>query len=60
MAGGIAKKGGKYEDLTEILLYHGNEDKWTKVGDLCHGRAYHAVSLVPAAMDEECIFDIDC
>ena len=50
----------KEEYLKDILMYDGNEDKWTKVGDLCHGRAYHAMSLVPAVVDEECILDIDC
>ena len=57
MAGG---KTGYSEHLKDILMYDGNEDKWSKVGDLCRGRAYHAMSLVPAEVDEECIFDIDC
>ena len=57
MAGGKLK-GSEYSK--DILMYDGNEDKWSKVGDLCHGRAYHAMSLVPAEVDEECILDIDC
>ena len=57
MAGG---KTGYSEHLKDILMYDGNEDKWSKVGDLCHARADHAMSLVPAEVDEECIFDIDC
>ena len=55
MAGGW---GDEY--LKDILMYDGNADKWTKVGDLCHARAYHGMSLVPAEVDEECILDIDC
>ena len=51
-------KGFKFS--SDILMYDGNEDKWSKVGDLCRGRAFHAVSLVPAEVDEECILDIDC
>ena len=51
---------GKDDFSSDILMYDGNEDKWTKVGDLCRSRAFHAVSLVPAAVDEECILDIDC
>ena len=58
MAGGQGRVGGDYS--SDILMYDGAEDKWTKVGDLCQGRAYHAISLVPAAVDEECILDIDC
>ena len=58
MAGG---RGLRERDvLTDILVYDGNEDKWTKVGDLCHARAFHAVSLVPAEVEDECIVDIDC
>ena len=48
------------KSIREILMYDGNEDKWTKVGDLCRGRANHAMSLVPAALEDECIVDIDC
>ena len=44
----------------EILIYDGNEDKWTKTGDLCHARAYHAMSLVPAVVEDQCLFTIDC
>ena len=50
--------GGKLENLKiskDILLYDDNEDKWTKVGDLCHGRMNHAMSLVPAVVEDECI-----
>ena len=48
------------EYLKDVLMYDGNEDKWTKVGDLCRARAYHGMSLVPAAMADECIFELDC
>ena len=41
----------------DILMYEANEDKWTKVDDLCHGRALHAMSLVPAIVEDECIFN---
>ena len=58
MAGGQGRVGGDYS--SDILMYDGAEDKWTKVGDLCRARGYHAISLVPAAVDEECILDIDC
>ena len=44
----------------EILIYDGNEDKWTKTGDLCHARAEHAMSLVPAVVEDQCLFTIDC
>ena len=65
MAGGIeVKYEGRLEagreETRDILVYDGNEDKWTKVGDLCHARAFHAVSLVPAEVEDECIVDIDC
>ena len=58
MAGGIVN--GKYS--SDILVYDGNEDKWTKVGDLCHARAWHAMSLVPVESDieDDCIVDQDC
>ena len=55
--------GGRTADeksTRDILMYNGNEDKWTKVGDLCHARAKHAMSLVPAIVEDECIVDIDC
>ena len=52
------RKMGKF--LKEILVYDDNEDKWTKTGDLCHARAYHAVSLVPAVVEDQCLFTIDC
>ena len=44
----------------DILMYDDNEDKWTKVGELCHGRAFHAMSLVPAEVEDQCVFTIDC
>ena len=52
MAGGRTRKN---EYLRDILVYDANEDKWTKVGDLCYGRAFHAISLVPAVVEDECI-----
>ena len=55
MAGGIGLR-----VFTDILVYDSTEDKWTKVGDLCHARAKHAMSLVPAEVEDECIVDIDC
>ena len=60
MAGGQLKGGKDIRYSRDILMYDGNEDKWTKVGDLCHGRVYHAMSLVPAVVEDECIVDIDC
>ena len=61
MAGGVeVNQEGRQEETKDILVYDGNEDKWSKVGDLCRGRAWHAMSLVPAEVDEECILDIDC
>ena len=57
MAGGRTRKN---EYLRDILVYDANEDKWTKVGDLCYGRAFHAMSLVPAVVEDECIVDINC
>ena len=59
MAGGQLK-GGKDRYSRDILMYDGNEDKWTKVGDLCQARGHHAMSLVPAVVEDECIMDIDC
>ena len=58
MAGGDEKN----EYSKDILMYDGHADKWTKVGDLCRGRAYHAMSLVPveAEIEDECIVDPDC
>ena len=56
--------GGKTEankkSTRDILMYDGNEDKWTKVGDLCRGRGFHAMSFVPAVVEDECTLDIDC
>ena len=57
MAGGVLGNG---EYSKDILIYVADEDKWTKTGDLCRGRAFHAMSLVHAVVDEECILDIDC
>ena len=59
MAGGQAAV-RKYS--SDILIYDGNEDKWTKTGELCRGRAFHAMSLVPVETDieDECIVDQDC
>ena len=61
MAGGQVGM-GKDDFSKEIHMYDGAEDKWTKVGDLCHGRAYHAMSLVPVESDieDDCIVDQDC
>ena len=58
MAGGIVN--GKYS--SDILVYDGNEDKWTKTGELCRARAEHAMSLVPveSEIEDECIVDPDC
>ena len=44
----------------EILLYDSKTDKWSKTGDLCKGRGGHAMSLVPASVEDHCIFDLDC
>ena len=51
-----------FKYLSDILVYDGNEDKWTKTGEFCRGRAYHAMSLVSAELDveDECIVDPDC
>ena len=51
---------GNGEYSKDILIYVADEDKWTKTGDLCRGRAFHAMSLVNAVVDEECVLDIDC
>ena len=62
MAGGVEvnQEGRHKGEIRDILVYDGNEDKWSKVGDLCRGRRWHGMSLVPAEVDEECILDIDC
>ena len=57
--------GGKTADKKfsrDILIYNSDEDKWTKTGELCRGRAYHAMSLVPVESDieDQCIMDMDC
>ena len=59
MAGGTTDESRK-EYSKDILIYNGNKDEWTKVGDLCSGRHLHAMSLVPAVVEDECIVDIDC
>ena len=56
MSGGRAH----FIEQKDILLYDGNKDKWANVGDLCTARADHAMSLVPAEVEDECIIDIDC
>ena len=56
MAGGMTDK----EYSKDILMYDDNEDKWTKVGDLCHARENHAMSLAPAVVEDQCVFSIDC
>ena len=58
MVGGYGS--GKY--LKDILMYDSGQDKWTKTGELCRGRAYHAMSLVPVESDieDQCIMDMDC
>ena len=52
MAGGLVQH---VQISKEILMYDGNE-----AGELCHDRANHPMSLVPAALEDECIVDIDC
>ena len=48
--------------LDEVLEYDSRSNKWTKVGRLAGARRGHAVSLVPAAVEDQCIFDLggDC
>ena len=58
--GGKTKVGENWEYHTDILIYEDSENVWTKVGDLCHGRAYHGMSLVHADLTDECILDLDC
>ena len=60
MAGGALKGGKDRYYSRDILMYDGHEDKWTKVGYLCQARGHHAMSLVPAVVEDECIMDIDC
>ena len=45
-----------------MLEYDSRSNKWTKVGRLVGARRGHAVSLVPAAVEDQCIFDLggDC
>ena len=56
MAGGHTKHG----TVSDVLVYNGNEDKWTKVGDLCYARSGHTMSLVTEDVVDQCIFDLDC
>ena len=58
MTGGQTEENKK--STRDILVYDANKDKWTKVGDLCQARGHHAMSLVPAVVEDECIMDIDC
>ena len=48
--------------FSDILIYDSRQDKWTKTGELCRGRAWHAMSLVPVESDieDDCIVDQDC
>ena len=46
--------------LTDVLMYDGKTNKWTKVGDLCTGRFDHGISLVSADMEDYCVLDLDC
>ena len=57
--GGITVK-PTVQNSRDILIYNSSQDKWTKTGELCRARAYHAMSLVPAVVEDECIVDIDC
>ena len=59
MAGGRTAD-NKYS--SDILIYDSSEDKWTKTGELCRGRAEHAMSLVPveSEIEDQCIMDMDC
>ena len=54
MTGGRTRK---HELSRDILIYNGNQDKWTKTGagELSHARGLHAMSLVPAVFEDECI-----
>ena len=58
MVGGYGS--GRY--LKDILMYDSGQDKWTKTGELCRGRVYHAMSLVSVESDieDDCIVDQDC
>ena len=60
MAGGKLKVNEEY--FSDILIYDSNQDKWTKTGELCRARGYHAMSLVPveSEIEDECIVDPDC
>ena len=46
----------------DILIYDSSQDKWTKTGELCRARTWHAMSLVPVESDieDDCIVDQDC
>ena len=60
MSGGKTADNKKYS--RDILIYNSSQDKWTKTGELCRARAYHAMSLVPVESDieDDCIVDQDC
>ena len=61
MAGGqTGPVNGKYSK--DILIYDSRQNKWTKTGELCRGRAEHGMSLVPVESDieDDCIVDQDC
>ena len=60
-AGGKCSENEEGEgDSSEILMFDGNEKKWTKAEDLCTARYMHAVALVPEDIVDHCIFDIEC
>lgn len=44
--------------LTDVLMYDHTTDEWTSVGKLNTARADHAMALVPAVMEDHCIFEI--
>ena len=50
------------KSFKDILMYDSSQDKWTKTGELCRARGYHAMSLVPVESDieDDCIVDQDC
>ena len=52
--------GDNIEGRTDVLIYDGNQNKWSKVGDLCHARFAHAMSFVSGDIVDDCIIDIDC
>ena len=62
MAGGKILNNGREVKIKDILIYDSHQNKWTKTGELCRGRAEHAMSLVPveSEIEDECIVDQDC